>query len=76
MTAAEPRREPWSPESWRARPSAQQPEWPDAEAVAAVLTELSSWPPLVFAGESRQLRAALAEVAAGEAFLLHVGDCA
>jgi 3-deoxy-7-phosphoheptulonate synthase len=76
MTAAVPGGERWSPESWRARPAEQQPDWPDAEAVKAVLTQLKALPPLVFAGESRQLRAALAEVAAGAAFLLHVGDCA
>jgi len=33
-------------------------------------------PPLVFAGEARQLQSALAEVAAGRAFLLQAGDCA
>jgi 3-deoxy-7-phosphoheptulonate synthase len=33
-------------------------------------------PPLVFAGEARQLREALAAVSRGEAFLLHSGDCA
>ena len=33
-------------------------------------------PPLVFAGEARELQASLAEVAAGRAFLLQAGDCA
>lgn len=70
------RSERWSPVSWRARPVEQQPEWPDPEAVEGVLAELRALPPLVFAGETRQLRAALARVAAGDAFLLHVGDCA
>ena len=63
-------------ESWRERPAAQQPDWPDAAALEGAVAELRALPPLVFAGESRQLRAALAGVAAGRAFLLHVGDCA
>ena len=33
-------------------------------------------PPLVFAGEARDLTAQLAEVAEGKAFLLQAGDCA
>ena len=33
-------------------------------------------PPLVFAGEARDLAAALGQVAAGRAFLLQAGDCA
>ena len=63
----------WSPDSWRALPADQQPDWPDPAAVEAVLAELRALPPLVFAGEARQLRRALAEVAAGRGFLLHVG---
>ncbi|MFN2490752.1 MAG: class II 3-deoxy-7-phosphoheptulonate synthase [Actinomycetota bacterium] len=66
----------WSPESWRSRPAAQQPEWPDAAELEVVLEELRRLPPLVFAGEARRLRRALAEVAQGEAFLLQAGDCA
>jgi len=66
----------WSPDSWRARPAAQQPDWPDPQALEDAQAELRALPPLVFAGEIRALRASLAEVAAGRAFLLHVGDCA
>ncbi len=66
----------WSPSSWRELTAAQQPDWPDPEALDAVVAELRSMPPLVFAGEARELRAALARVAVGEGFLLHVGDCA
>jgi 3-deoxy-7-phosphoheptulonate synthase len=69
-------RTPWSPDSWRALPADQQPDWPDPAAVDDILAELRALPPLVFAGEARQLRHALAEVAAGRGFLLHVGDCA
>jgi 3-deoxy-7-phosphoheptulonate synthase len=66
----------WTPSSWRARPAAQQPEWPDEGALDDVLKRLGTRPPLVFAGEVRQLTATLGEVAAGRAFLLQAGDCA
>jgi 3-deoxy-7-phosphoheptulonate synthase len=52
------------------------PDYPDAAALAAVERKLASYPPLVFAGEARKLKAQLAEVAAGRAFLLQGGDCA
>ncbi|MFF7243857.1 class II 3-deoxy-7-phosphoheptulonate synthase [Embleya sp. NPDC008237] len=63
-------------ESWRTLPAAQQPEWPDNEALGSALADLRSYPPLVFAGECDQLRGRLASVAKGEAFLLQGGDCA
>jgi 3-deoxy-7-phosphoheptulonate synthase len=66
----------WSPSSWRSLPAAHQPEWPSEERAEAARARLASVPPLVFAGEARELRAALAEVAAGRAFLLQAGDCA
>src|SRR6478736_5910683 len=66
----------WSPLSWRDFPAAQQPDWPDPEAVRAVVEELTSQPPLVFAGEARNLMDWLAQVSRGEAFLLQAGDCA
>ena len=66
----------WSPSSWRSYPALHQPEWPSEERAEAVRGKLATVPPLVFAGEARQLRAALAEVAAGRAFLLQAGDCA
>jgi 3-deoxy-7-phosphoheptulonate synthase len=62
--------------SWRDRPAAQQPEWPDPERLAAVTAELARMPPLVFAGECDQLHDRLAAVARGEAFVLQGGDCA
>ena len=52
------------------------PVYPDAAALAGAETRLRRYPPLVFAGEARKLKAALAKVAAGEAFLLQGGDCA
>lgn len=67
----------WTPESWRDKPARHIPDdYPDPAAVSAVESELSTYPPLVFAGEVRRLRASLAEVSAGNAFLLQGGDCA
>src|SRR5690606_447875 len=66
----------WAPDSWHERPAAQQPSWTDPGALDAVLKQLSTLPPLVFAGEARALTSALAEVAEGQAFLLQAGDCA
>ena len=66
----------WDPSTWQARPAAQQPDWPDRRPPRAVHKQLATLPPLVFAGEARELRPALAEVAEGRAFLLQAGDCA
>ncbi|MEI2735406.1 MAG: 3-deoxy-7-phosphoheptulonate synthase class II [Rhodoblastus sp.] len=66
----------WSPESWRSRPVAQVPDYPDPAALADVERQIAGFPPLVFAGEARKLKRALAKVSAGEAFLLQGGDCA
>jgi 3-deoxy-7-phosphoheptulonate synthase len=66
----------WQPGSWRDYPAAQQPRWPDEDARKRVETQLSGLPPLVFAGEARNLTAALGEVAQGRAFVLQAGDCA
>lgn len=66
----------WSPESWRGKPIRQVPAYPDAAALAAVEEKLAKFPPLVFAGETRNLMASLADVAEGRAFLLQGGDCA
>ncbi len=57
-------------------PAAQQPDWPDAGALGAALKQIAQFPPLVFAGEARALTTSLAQVAAGNAFLLQAGDCA
>jgi 3-deoxy-7-phosphoheptulonate synthase len=66
----------WTPSSWRVRPALHQPEWPDAAAARDAVAQLGALPPLVFAGEARELQAALGEVVAGRAFLLQAGDCA
>ncbi|MET4701097.1 3-deoxy-7-phosphoheptulonate synthase [Constrictibacter sp. MBR-5] len=66
----------WTPETWRAKPVRQVPAYPDGNALKQVEETLGTYPPLVFAGEARQLRASLAQVAEGKAFLLQGGDCA
>jgi 3-deoxy-7-phosphoheptulonate synthase len=66
----------WTRRSWRDTPAVQMPDYPDAESLSAVTGRLASYPPLVFAGEARALKARLAEAARGEAFLLQGGDCA
>jgi len=66
----------WTPDSWRSKDIRQVPAYPDKAELAAVEERLSSFPPLVFAGETRGLKEQLAEVAHGKAFLLQGGDCA
>ena len=66
----------WSPDSWRARPAAQQPDWPDPAELERALEQLRALPPLVFAGEARTLTAALGAACDGRAFVLQAGDCA
>lgn len=66
----------WTLDSWKTKPAKQMPSYPDAAHLAAVTERLSSYPPLVFAGEARRLKTSLAQAAAGKAFLLQGGDCA
>ncbi len=66
----------WTPDSWRAKPIQQVPDYPDRRALDDVEKQLATFPPLVFAGEARNLKKQLARVAAGQAFLLQGGDCA
>ena len=67
---------PWTPDSWREKPAQQAPVYPDGAALARAEAQLAKYPPLVFAGEARNLKAELARVAEGRAFLLQGGDCA
>ncbi len=77
MTAPEPLPNlSWEPSSWRSRPAAQEPAWPDLGVLDDALEQLRAMPPLVFAGEARSLKDALGGVSRGEGFLLHAGDCA
>ncbi len=66
----------WNPDSWRALEAKQQPTWPDHGQLERAEKELSTLPPLVFAGEARDLKARLAQVVDRKAFLLQAGDCA
>ncbi len=66
----------WTRSSWREKPIRQQPHYNNIELLKNVEQELSKYPPLVFAGEVRQLKASLADVVNGKAFLLQGGDCA
>ena len=59
----------WTPDSWRKKPVAQVPDYPDKAALAEVEKQLATFPPLVFAGEARNLKRQLARVCAGDAFL-------
>ncbi|PTX55860.1 3-deoxy-D-arabinoheptulosonate-7-phosphate synthase [Litoreibacter ponti] len=66
----------WKKSDWRNKPRVQMPDYIDTQALAAVESQLSKYPPLVFAGETRKLKAQLAAVSRGEGFLLQGGDCA
>jgi len=66
----------WKKSGWRAKPRVQMPEYADAAALTGVEAQLGKYPPLVFAGEARRLKAQLGAAARGEAFLLQGGDCA
>ncbi|MGX5914128.1 class II 3-deoxy-7-phosphoheptulonate synthase [Aliidiomarina sp. Khilg15.8] len=66
----------WSADSWRSKPVQQQPDYPSVEQLSGVEKQLKSYPPLVFAEETRRLQEHLANVCAGNGFLLQGGDCA
>ena len=66
----------WAPHSWRQKSVTQMPTYTDQAELARIEAKLSHYPPLVFAGETRRLQTRLEQVAAGQAFLLHGGDCA
>ena len=66
----------WQKTNWRNKPRVQMPDYTDQEALNAVESQLSNYPPLVFAGEARSLKEKLAAASRGDAFLLQGGDCA
>jgi len=66
----------WQKSDWRNKPRVQMPEYTDEATLNAVEAQLAKYPPLVFAGEARRLKSALADAAEGRAFLLQGGDCA
>tara|TARA_R110001592_G_scaffold16881_14_gene71722 strand:+ start:10716 stop:12107 length:1392 start_codon:yes stop_codon:yes gene_type:complete len=66
----------WTPQSWRDKPAQQLPNYKDTVSLKNTEAQLREMPPLVFAGEARNLQARLALAAEGKAFLLQGGDCA
>ncbi|MDR8391254.1 3-deoxy-7-phosphoheptulonate synthase class II [Aliifodinibius sp. S!AR15-10] len=66
----------WSPASWQNYPIKQLPEYPDQQELEAAYEELRSLPPLITSWEVEALKNKLADVAAGNGFLLQGGDCA
>ena len=66
----------WKPNSWRKYPVKHVPTYESEKELNQVLTKIKSFPPLVFAGETRHLKDQLSQVVDGKAFLLQGGDCA
>jgi 3-deoxy-7-phosphoheptulonate synthase len=66
----------WIPNSWRSKTAKHQPIYSDEKKLKFITDKLNTYPPLVFAGESRSLLKQLGDVANGNAFLLQGGDCA
>ncbi|WP_372604002.1 class II 3-deoxy-7-phosphoheptulonate synthase [Actibacterium sp.] len=66
----------WQKSDWRSKPRVQMPDYTDPAALKAVEAQLAKYPPLVFAGEARSLKAKLGAASRGEAVLLQGGDCA
>ncbi len=66
----------WTRDSWRSKPIVQVPDYPDKARLKEVEAKIDTFPPLVYAGEARDLKRSLADVAHGRGFLLQGGDCA
>ena len=66
----------WNPDSWKTHEARHLPRYEDASALSEAEATLRNYPPLVFAGEARALKAELAGVSRGEGFLIQGGDCA
>ncbi len=66
----------WKINSWKNYPVKHIPEYQDEKELIQVLNKIKTFPPLVFAEETRHLKRQLADVADGKAFLLQGGDCA
>ena len=66
----------WSPNSWRDFPIKQQPEYKNIDRLKEIEGQLKEFPPLIFAGEARDLKDRLAQAGRGEAFIIQGGDCA
>jgi len=66
----------WKVNSWRNYPVKHVPKYENEQDLNNVLSKIKTFPPLVFAGETRHLKEQLANVVDGKAFLLQGGDCA
>jgi 3-deoxy-7-phosphoheptulonate synthase len=66
----------WKKSDWRKKPRIQMPDYQNVKVLRDVESQLSKYPPLVFAGEARNLKRQLGDVANGKGFLLQGGDCA
>ncbi len=66
----------WTKTDWRDKPRVQMPDYPDQHALRSAEAQIAKYPPLVFAGEARRLKAQLGLASEGRAFLLQGGDCA
>ena len=58
----------WKKNSWRKYPVKHIPEYPNKKELDTVLDKIGTFPPLVFAGETRHLKDQLADVVDGKAF--------
>lgn len=63
----------WTPSVWQKYPSLQIPTYPNIQKLDTIKQELIKSPPLVFAGEIRNLKKDLKEVHKGNAFVFQAG---
>ena len=66
----------WTKDSWKNFTIKHIPEYNDVKQLEKALKKLEGFPPLVFAGECRNLKQELAKASNGDAFLVQGGDCA
>ena len=69
-------KENWSPQSWKFKKALHQPVYYNVPKLNKITKKMKKLPPLVFAGEVRELKCELAKCADGKGFLLQAGDCA
>jgi 3-deoxy-7-phosphoheptulonate synthase len=66
----------WTKDSWKKFDIKHIPEYKDQDELDQALERLNTFPPLVFAGECKNLKSELAKAVEGKAFLVQGGDCA
>jgi 3-deoxy-7-phosphoheptulonate synthase len=69
-------KENWTPQSWKNKEALHQPSYEDISKLKKVTNRMKKLPPLVFAGEVRELKCELSKCVDGKGFLLQAGDCA